>query len=251
MVGVLLSYYLLDVEHLPEAAAAVVVLAAVTGLAVFEERFVVRPFLSRRQDNIGWFIATLAFSLIIETVVVKLYGNKPPEPIPSPLSTHAIDIAGQSLSPQLLVAIAALVVITIAIELFYNHTWIGRAMRATAQDRDLAALRGIEPTRISMLAFAIGGLVAGIAGFAIAPIVFANTSLGLTYSLAGFITLAIGGFGSIRGAVAGAWLLGVAEQLFDLYGSPRYQSVIDLVLLMVVLIVRPNGLFGNLSVRRV
>jgi branched-chain amino acid transport system permease protein len=135
--------------------------------------------------------------------------------------------------------------------MFYNHTWLGRATAATAEDRGLAAMRGISPTRISMLSFAIAGLIAGLGGFVIAPITFANVSIGLTYSLKGFIALALGGFGSIRGAVIGAWCLGVAEQLFDLYGNPSYEILASVIVLSVVLGLRPTGLFGHTQARSV
>jgi branched-subunit amino acid ABC-type transport system permease component len=143
------------------------------------------------------------------------------------------------------------VVIVGAIEVFYARTWMGRAMRATAQDRTAAALRGISPDRVGAFAFALGGLVAGVAGFVVAPIVFSNVTIGLSYSLKGFLALAIGGFGSIRGAVAGALVLGVGEQIFDLYVSPLFEQVAGLGLLLIVLALRPNGIFGRYAARRV
>lgn len=251
MLGVLLSYYALDVQHWPEVAALLLVVFGVPAVSLVEERFVVRPFLRRSGDNLGWFIATLAFSLIIETVVTDLYGDRPPEPVPSPLSDHPVHIGSLSFSPQLLLAIGAIVIVMILIDLFYTRTWLGRAMEATAEDRDLAAMRGIQPARISALAFAIAGLIGGIAGFVIAPVVFANVSIGLTYSLKGFIALAIGGFGSIRGAVVGAWLLGISEQLFDLYANPSYEILASVILLVLVLSIRPTGLFSRAEARRV
>lgn len=116
-------------------------------------------------------------------------------------------------------------------------------MRATADDREIAALRGIEPARMSMIAFAIGGLVAAVGGFVVAPIVYADVSVGLAYSIKGFIALAIGGFGSIRGAIVGALAIGVAEQVFDAYADPRYEILAALGLLMLILAARPTGLF--------
>jgi branched-chain amino acid transport system permease protein len=251
MLGVLLSWYLLDVRHWPQVAALACVLVGVTAVSLAEERLVVRPFLSRPRDNIGWFIATLAFSLVVETVVTDLYGENPPQPVPSPLPSRAIHLGSVSIVPKLLLAFLALVAVTAAVEAFYRRTWLGTAMRATAEDREVAALRGISPTRMSALAFGIGGLVAAVAGYVVAPIVFSDVTIGLNYSLKGFIALAIGGFGSIRGALVGAWVLGVGEQLFDLYVSPRYEVVAGLALLMAVLAVRPTGLFGPGRLRRV
>jgi len=93
--------------------------------------------------------------------------------------------------------------------------------------------------------------VAALAGFVIAPIVFSNVTIGLTYGLKGFLALAIGGFGSIRGAVAGALILGIGEQIFDLYVNPLFEQVAGLGLLLIVLLVRPGGLFGSSGARRV
>jgi branched-chain amino acid transport system permease protein len=251
MVGVLLSYWALDVQGWGQVAAIAVVLIGVPLVSMFEERVVVRPFLSRPSDNIGWFISTLAFGLILETVVTRLYGDNPPRPVPSPLPSSPVHIGSITMRPQLLLAIAVLIVVTVAIEQFYRRTWLGQAMRATADDRDVAALRGIEPRRVSMLAFAIGGLLAGIGGYVVAPIVYADVTIGLAYSIKGFIALAIGGFGSIRGAIVGALAIGVAEQLFDLYVDPRYEVIAGFGLLMLILAVRPTGLFKSSVVRQV
>lgn len=251
MVGVMLSYLALDVMHWPQIGAFALVVVGVVGLSLIEERAVVRPFLRRPGVNIGWFISTLAFSLIVETVATILYGDHPPLAIPSPLTSQGLHLGTVTLSPQLLLAILSLVIVTVCVEIFYRKSWIGQAMRATAEDRELAALRGITPGRMSVLAFALGGLVAAIGGFVIAPIVYANVSVGLTYSLEGFIALAIGGFGSIRGAVIGAWSLGVAEQLFDLYVNAKFEILADLMLLMLVVLIRPSGLFGAKSARLV
>ena len=251
MVGVLLSYWALDVRGWPQVLAVVLVLVAVPIVSLVEERVAVRPFLGRDRDNIGWFISTLAFGLIVETVVTRLYGDNPPRPVRSPLPSGPVHIGMVTTRPQLLLAVGVLAVVTLAIEVFYKRTWLGQAMRATADDRDIAALRGIDPRRMSLVAFAIGGLLGAIGGYVVAPIVYADVTIGLVYSIKGFIALAIGGFGSIRGAIIGAIAIGVAEQLFDLYSDPRYEIVASLGLLMLILAVRPTGLFRGEVVREV
>ncbi len=251
MLGVLLSWFLLDVWHWPQLAVFFAVLAGVPLVAAVEERVVVRPFLRRPTDNIGWFIATLAFSLVVETFVAILYGDNPPFAVPSGLPTSSVRFLGITVSPQLILAFASLVVVTALLEAFYHKTWIGTAMRATAEDRDVAALRGIFPARVSQLAFVVGGLVAAIAGYVVAPLVQSDITIGLTYSLQGFVAVAVGGFGSIRGALVGAWILGVSEQLWDQYIDPRYEIVAALCLLLAVLAVRPTGIFGERGLRTV
>ena len=251
MVGVLLSYLALKVEGWPQVAAFALVLVGVVAISLFEERLIVRPFLRRPQHNIGWFIATLAFALVIETVATILYGDNPPNPVPSPLSSHPVHLGPITTTPQLLLSIGALVMITLAIELMYRRTWIGHALRATAEDREIAALRGISPTRMSRLAFLIGGVISAISAFVVAPVVYADVSIGLSYSVKGFVALAIGGFGSIRGALVGALLLGVTEQVYELHGDARFEMVAGFALLLVVLVIRPRGIFGDRRARTV
>jgi branched-chain amino acid transport system permease protein len=251
MVGTLLSYYFLVYVHLNQALDLVLVVIAVTLLSIVEERFVVRPFLKRPGESLGWFIATLAFSIILEGIAGKVYGDRPPGVVPSPLSQHAIAIGPIRITAQLMLALAALLVLSAAMGAFYKWTWIGKAMRATAEDRTAASLRGIPPATMSAAAFAVGGFLAGLSAFVVAPIILANPSSGITYSVDGFLVLAIGGFGSLRGVVVGALALGASQGLFDLYASATYDILAGFLLLVVVLVVRPTGMFGQGPVRSV
>jgi branched-chain amino acid transport system permease protein len=250
MLGVMLSWYLLDDLHWPEAAVFAAVLAGVTLVSLAEERLVVRPFLKRGGDSIGWFIATLAFSLIIETTITDLYGDQQPNPIPSVVN-GSLRVGSVSISAQLALAVAALVVVTVAVELLYRYTWAGTAMRAVSEDRELALLRGIDGRAMGRLAFLIGGLIAGLAGFVLGPIVSPDPSIGLNYGLQGFVAMAVGGFGSIRGAVVGAWILGVAEQLFDRFYTSNYEVLAAVGVLLVVLVCKPTGLLSSAAGRTV
>jgi branched-chain amino acid transport system permease protein len=251
MIAVMVSYVSLNLWHLPSAVAFLLVLISVTFISVVEERVAVRPFLSGGSFGLGWFISTLAFSLVIEATVVILYGDNPVVTIPSFLPSVAVAIGPVRLSSQLVFAFVALVIVMGALDQFYRRTWLGQAMRATAEDREAASLRGIDPDRMSLLAFVMAGVAAAVAGFVLAPIVGSDNTIGLTYSVKGFLALAIGGFGSFRGAIVAAMLLGVSEQIFDLYASAQFETVADLALLMIVLTVRPGGLFGAFRTRQV
>jgi branched-chain amino acid transport system permease protein len=212
---------------------------------------VVRPFLVRGDGNIGWFISTLGFSIIIETVVARLFGNHPIEPIPSFLPAQGFYIADVLFVPRELLVLGSLVVMTLVIELFLRRTRMGLHMRATSEDRQTAALRGVNPNRISQYGFLLGGVVAGVAGFAVGPLVSTSIAVGLNYSIKGFVALAVGGFGRMRAGVVAALVLGVAEKVFDLYVDPKYEMVVGLVLLMVVLAVKPTGASRSVEARRV
>jgi branched-chain amino acid transport system permease protein len=251
MAGVLVSYFCLDRWHLPQGVTLLVIVGAVVAISLIEERVAVRPFISRPSVGLGWFIATLAFSLIIETVASIIYGQNPVVPIPGALGNGTVTIAGVHVATKFILAFVVMIVVMVALEIFYKRTWLGTAMRGVAEDREVAALRGIDALRISRLAFIIAGLVTALAAFVVAPIVSADVTVGLVYGLKGFIALAIGGFGSLRGCVIGGLLLGVGEQMFDLYVSSNYEILAGLILVLIVLAVRPAGLFGTRAVRQV
>ncbi len=251
MAGVLVAYFCLDRWHLAQILTLLIIIAVVVSLSLVEERVAVRPFVKRPVVGLGWFIATLAFSLVIETVASIIYGQNPVVPIPSALGSGSVHVAGVHVANKFILAFTTMIVILVALEVFYKRTWLGTAMRGVAEDREVAALRGIDALRISRLAFIIAGLVTGLAAFVVAPIVSADVTVGLTYGLKGFIALAVGGFGSLRGCVIGGLLLGVAEQMFDLYVSSNYEILAALILVLLVLAVRPSGLFGRTAVREV
>ena len=251
MAGVLVSYFCLDRWHFSQLLTLVVIVAVVVALSLLEERIAVRPFVRRPGVGLGWFIATLAFSLIIETIASNIYGQNPVVPIPGALGNGTVTLLGVHVATKFILAFAVMIVVMIALEIFYKRSWLGTAMRGVAEDREVASLRGIDGLRISQLAFIIAGLVTSLAAFVVAPIVSADVSVGLTYGLKGFIALAIGGFGSLRGCVIGGLLLGIAEQMFDLYVSSNYEILAGLILVLLVLAVRPAGLFGTRAVREV
>jgi branched-chain amino acid transport system permease protein len=251
MAGVLVAYFCLDRWHLPQIVALAAIIAVVVALSLIEERVAVRPFLRKPGLGLGWFIATLAFSLIIETVAANIYGQNPVVPIPGALGNGTITVAGVHVASKFILAFAVMIVVMVALELFYKRTWLGTAMRGVAEDREVAALRGIDALRISRLAFVIAGVVTALAAFVVAPIVSSDVTVGLTYGLKGFIALAVGGFGSLRGCVIGGLLLGIAEQMFDLYVNSDYEILAALILVLIVLAARPSGLFGMRAVREV
>jgi branched-chain amino acid transport system permease protein len=253
MAAVMLSYFTLVTFQWPFWLAFLAVIAAVSGLALLEERIIVRPFLKRKQEghNIGWFIATLAFGVVLQGIAVLTYGHNPPLPIPSPLPSEAIRLGFVHISPQQLLAIVAFIGVCAGLQAFYSRTWLGRSMKATSVNRPLAMLRGIDVTRVSRLSFLIAGLVAAIGGIVVGPIVFADATVGLNYSIKGFIALALGGFGSMRGAVIGALGLGVVEQLFIIQINPSYELTVSIGLLLLVLLLKPTGLFGTMKAREV
>jgi len=252
MVGVMSSYYVLVVLKWGQLAAFILVTLFVVLIAMFEERAVVRMFLKKQGNaTFGWFIATLGFSLVLETIVNVSFGHHPITKIPSPFKLGGYHLGKVIFGYRQMFIVVTFFALIILLELFYQRTWIGQAMRGTAEDREAASLLGINPITVSRGAFALGGLVAGYAGFAIAPITFSDPTIGLAFTLKGFLALAIGGFGSIRGAIAGGLMLGIGEQLWDLYWGSKYDVLTGIILVLVALTLRPEGLFKTAAARTV
>lgn len=250
--GILVSYFTLIVWEMPQVLALVLIVGVVVLLSVIEERVAVRPILRRMgAGGITWFISTLAFGLIISTLAIAIYGGKPIHPIPSAFGNGAWHIGDVVIAPKYVAAFALLIIVGFGLEAFYRKSLSGTAMRAVAEDRDVASLRGIAIDKIGRNAFIIAGVVTGLAAFVVAPIVSADVTVGLVYSLKGFIALAIGGFGSMKGAAIGGLLLGVTEQLFNLYGDSNFEVLAGLLLVILVLMIRPQGLFNKALVREV
>jgi len=135
--------------------------------------------------------------------------------------------------------------LVIALQQFLAHTEMGRAIRAVAQNRTVAPLMGIRVERVSAITFGLGIACAGVAGALLLPIFWTNPTVGAPYTLKSFVIVVLGGMGSVQGAALGGLLLGVAEQFTAYTWADRYAEVVNFVIFLLVLLFRPQGLFGG------
>lgn len=230
------------------AAAAVTVVGLLGGAA---QRLAVRPILRRSSSSHAWIISTLAVSLILANLVGHVWGPDPIRlPPPPPLSMRTFDFFGIRASSYQLALIASVVFIVFGIERFYA-TRQGRAIRAVAEDRDAALLRGIDPERLSFWSFVLGGMFAGLTGVLAAPVLYASLGLAPLVLIKGFEACAVGGIGNNRGALLAGYLLGIAEAIGAVTLSPGYQQATTFALMLVILLIRPQGLLGRAEARYV
>jgi branched-chain amino acid transport system permease protein len=251
MLGAMASALLMTQLGWHWLAALAASLVGVALLAVLEERIAVAPVLARSADGTAWIITTLAVAMIIGNLVGKVWGADPiVVPAPAPLSTDVLPIAGISVSSYQIALVVLTVLIVVGIERLYRSLW-GKAALAVAEDRDAALLRGIDPRSISRWSFALGGALAALTGVLATPVLNAATTLGGLLLLKGFAAAAIGGLGSNRGALIAGYLIGLTEAVSALLLSPGYQNGVMLLLVLLILLARPGGLFSSLEARTV
>jgi len=137
------------------------------------------------------------------------------------------------------------IVLTLALSLFLNRTRTGRAIKATSFDRDAAALSGIDVSRIYALTFAIGAMMAGMAGSLIAVVYSFSPITGESFTMKSFVIVVLGGLGSVPGAIIGGIALGVVENLASYFFDSGYRDAVGFGLLVLTLVLRPEGLLGK------
>ena len=233
-------------EGLPLVAAMLV--AAVIeglGLALFE-RLAWRPLY-----KYGLTFATLSsvgLAIVLESGMQLIWGPAATY-LPPLLSVNTFEVGGVYVSPQQILGAAASVVLCVGVAWMLSRTRSGRGMRVLAADSDVASLVGVSASRMLFSAFFIAGSLAVVAGAMIAPGEGLSPTMGTTLTVIGFTAAALGGFGSPMGALIGGVVVGIAEDLFVVYVSPNYGNVMMYTLLILVLLLRPQGLLGEKRAR--
>lgn len=229
-------------------ALIVALVVTVIVLGVLFKKLVVEPILP--SGGIPLTIATMALAIFLKESVKEFYGAEA-QPFPPLFPADTIHVLGAVISLQdifnLIVALAIVVVLT----LFLNRTRTGRCMQAAAQNPAVAEILGINVKRMVLYAFLINGALAALASFLITPVYLAKFSNGEVLGLIAFIAAIVGGFNQIRGALAGGLLIGVLDNLTATYVTAEYRAALPLVLLIVVILVRPQGLLGTSEGRAV
>jgi branched-chain amino acid transport system permease protein len=189
-------------------------------------------------------LTTIGLVILFQNVA-QLIWNPVPKRIPSPLDIGAIQVGGLGFRPsQLIVAILAIVVIAAAHQ-FMQRTTPGLAMRATFQDPEVASLMGVSVDRIYSLTFALGAGLAAAGGALLGMVFLITPTMGALASLKAFTVVILGGLGSFMGAVLGALVVGSAESLTATYVSSGYAEAVAFLLLIIILIIRPQGILGR------
>ena len=220
-------------------------LAATSLLGMFGwayERTVIRTILARTWHV--QLIATLATSITLTNGAILVFGTQPKE-VPTLLSSTILEWGGLRIAAQRLLVLAAAVAVFAGLEWFVTRTKLGKAMRAMSQNREACAVVGIDVQQIALATFVISaGLAAGAASL-VSPLFNIFPDVGALLTLKAFAAVIVGGFGYVKGAIAASFLIGLTESLTAGYVSYAYKDAIAFIVMVLVLLVRPQGLFGR------
>jgi branched-chain amino acid transport system permease protein len=224
-------------------AAASIVL----GLLVAVQGYITLLPLRSSVEQHSWLITTLAVSVIIGASILVLEGTSQLT-VRSPFP--GIRLMGSRTPLPYVLTIGLALAWCLVLAWFHARTITGLAISAIAQDLDAARAAGLRVRRLQVTAFAISGVIIGSAGFTAAPIIAIANDSGVAYVLNGFVAAVVGGIGSNPGALVGGALVGVASTYAAFEYGGEFQNAVSLALLILVLMIRPQGLFGRPAARR-
>lgn len=215
--------------------------------AVFK-KIIIEPMLP--HGTLPVVIVTIALGLLIKESVKEFYSAQA-QPFPPLFPQNTFDFLGAAVSIQDIANLAISMVVVIALQMFLHRTRTGRSMQATAQNPAVAEILGVNIKRMTMYTFLINGALAAVASILISPVYLAKFSNGETLGMVAFIAAIVGGFNQVRGALVGGLLIGVVDNLSAAYISAEYRAATPLILLIVIILVRPQGLLGTSEGREV
>ncbi|MBM7631373.1 branched-chain amino acid ABC transporter permease [Geomicrobium sediminis] len=234
----LMSMALMGVPYFIGIAISIVVVGS---LAMVMERLVFNPL--RHAPPIHDKIAAIGILLFLETLVQLVWGADY-RAMPTPFA-DTVSFLGITVTWQRIMIIVAAVVVMILLQLFLKKTMVGAAIVAMSQNREGAFLVGVNANKVAMLTFFVSGALAAIAASIASPINLVYPGMGHLVILKAFVIIIIGGMGSVPGAIIGGYILGLTESLGATFISAAYSDLIAFVLLVVILTMKPQGLFAQ------
>ncbi len=216
-------------------------------LGFFLER-VFRPLADVDMRNM--LLGTIGLGFILDNLMVIFFGAEG-FAVDSPLPMKPLIIAGIKFLPQNIMFFTVAAILVVCLQLFLSKSKFGKAMRASAMDREIARTMGIPVNKMNAITFAIGAGLAAAAGILAAPIVYVNPAMGAAVGQKGFASAVLGGLGNIPGAIVGGLLFGVFEAISAGFISSAYTKGIAFIVLLVILMFKPSGILGEKIIEKV
>jgi branched-chain amino acid transport system permease protein len=227
---------------LPYLVAVPAVMLLTAGYAAVIEQVAIHPIIDRSWRTHA--ITTLGLSIILQNAALILFSSDPRQ-IPAALAANILTLGGIRISVQRLLILVVVIVIVLGLQWFVRRTKLGKTMRAVSQNREMCAAVGINVRRVALTTFALGGAITGLAAVLVTPLFTVSPTMGGLLTLKALAAIVMGGMGQVNGAIYAAFIIGLVESLFGGYVSFAYKDVVSFGLFIVVLFLRPQGLFGR------
>lgn len=234
--------FLVYLAQIPYPLAIAIAIGTMVVIGLIVERFAIRPLIGR-----AWqlpILSTLGISIIMQNGAIVLWTPNP-RTIIIDVANINVHIFGVVLVLQKLMIILFAVALFIGLHLFIQKTKTGKAMRAVSQNKEACGIIGIDVPRISAISFALGAGLSGFGGALVAPVMAIHPVMGILLVIKCFAAVIMGGFGNITGTIFSAFILAIVESFSVAYVSLQYKDVFAFLVMIIILLFRPAGLFGR------
>ena len=247
MLGMYGAFALYAFLRIDPYLSIVIVFPALFILGAAVQRFIIQPLQNEPMMQV---FATFGLLMVFQNIVLALTLGAAVS-VPSDLARLTFAVGGLQVSVVRVLALIAATLVAAGLQFFLHRTLFGKAVRAVAQDRRAARLMGVNVERTFMVTFGIGAALAGLAGALLTPIFTLSPQIGGNFILPAFAVVVLGGLGSVAGAYLGGFIVGVTEAFAGFYIDPALKQAVWFTVFIVILIVRPSGLFGHVGAEEV
>lgn len=242
MVPAFVAVWLMTALKLPFPVVYLIILIFMGVFGIVFQRLAYYPL--RNRTFLPVIISTIGVSIFLKNAAQLVFGAEPLL-MARPTSADVLNLAGVFIDPQHVVIIVVTLITLVFQYVFFEKTSLGKKMQATAQDKEMARLLGVRVSKMIVITFVYSSILGGVAGILIGPIFYVSKEMGAMLGLKAFCSTIVGGFGSVPGAILGGLFLGVIEVISAYYISSAYRDAFAFIMLILVLLFRPQGFFGE------
>jgi len=242
MVPAFVAVWLMTALKLPFPVVYLITLIFMGIFGIVFQRIAYYPL--RNRTFLPVIISTIGVSIFLKNAAQLVFGAEP-QLMARPTSPNVLNVRGVSIDPQHVVIVVVTLILLVFQYLFFEKTSLGKKMQATAQDKEMARLLGVRVSRMIVVTFVYSSILGAAAGILIGPVFYVSKEMGAMLGLKAFCSTIVGGFGSVPGAILGGLFLGVIEVFCSYYISSAYRDAFAFIILILVLLFRPQGFFGE------
>jgi len=242
MIGAFVAFFAVSGLQVNFFLALLVAMGSMAILGIIIERGLFRKL--RGAAEVNYFILSIGLLIVLENAALLLWGTDP-HSMNLPTSSEVIELGTVVVTTQRLIIVAVTVTIIIALHFFIKYTKMGMSMRGVEQDFEGATTVGISINKVASFTFALSAALAGAAGALMGSLYIVQATMGFSPLIKAFTVVVLGGLGNIMGAIVGGLILAAAEIFGGVYISSGYQEAFSFIILIIVLSIKPSGLFGK------